>query len=168
MNMEVYLIRHGLAGERGDYEDDNLRPLTEEGRQKTNKVAKQLVKMGLSFEIVLTSPLVRASQTAEILKKAGLGDRLETFAPLAPGGNIQEWVDWYFQWYSKEAKSPIALVGHQPDLGCWAETLVWGKTEEKLVLKKAGTIGLQVPEISKPIGKSELFLLISPKWLLLN
>jgi phosphohistidine phosphatase len=166
--MDVYLIRHGLAGERGDYEDDNLRPLTDEGRQKTVKVAKQLVKVGLSFEIILTSPLVRASQTAEILKKVGLSDRVETFAPLAPGGNIQEWVDWYCQWYSKEARSPIALVGHQPDLGCWAETLVWGKTEEKLIVKKAGTIGLKVPEIAKPTGKSELFLLTSPKWLLLN
>jgi phosphohistidine phosphatase len=166
--MEVYLIRHGLAGDRGDYEDDNLRPLTDEGRQKTNKIAKQLVKVGLSFDVILTSPLVRATQTAEILKKARLSDRIETFPSLAPGGNIQEWVDWYCQWYGKEKRSSIALVGHQPDLGCWAEALIWGKSEEKLVLKKAGTIGLEVPEINKPIGKSKLFLLIPPKWLLLN
>lgn len=166
--MEVYLIRHGIAGDRGDYEDDNIRPLTDEGRQKTIKVAKQLVKVGLRFEIILTSPLVRASQTAEILKKAGLGDRVETFASLAPEGNIQEWVAWYNRWYSKGARSPIALVGHQPDLGYWAETLVWGKSEGKLVLKKAGTIGVKVPEVDKPIGKSELFLLTTPKWLLPN
>jgi phosphohistidine phosphatase len=166
--MEVYLIRHGIAGDRGDYEDDNIRPLTEEGHQKTTKIAKQLLKVGLFFEIILTSPLVRATQTAEILKKAGLGDQIETFAPLAPAGEIQEWVNWYCQWYSQGARRPIALVGHQPDLGYWAETLVWGRSEEKLVLKKAGTIGIKVPEIDQPIGKSELFLLISPKWLLPN
>jgi phosphohistidine phosphatase len=165
--MEIYLIRHGLAGQHGDYSDDTIRPLTSEGVKKTTKVAKQLLKQGLSFEIVLTSPLRRARQTAEILIKVGLSDRLEEFSPLAPGGEIQAWVKWYTQWYSNGSKGTIALVGHEPDLSCWAELLVWGEAKEKLSLKKAGAIGLQVPEIQQPIGESELFLLISPKWLLL-
>jgi len=60
----------------------------------------------------------------------------------------------------------LALVGHQPDLGNWAETLVWGYAKEKLVLKKAGVIGINIPDTGSPIGKSELFLLTSPKWVI--
>jgi phosphohistidine phosphatase len=165
--MEVYLIRHGLAGEHGDYKDDNIRPLTDEGRKKTAKVAKRLSEINLHFDIILTSPLTRASQTAAILLEAGLSDRLEEFDALAPEGNIETWVEWYGKWYeSDEAGKTIALVGHQPNLGDWTETLVWGKAQDKLVFKKAGVIGLRVPEAKDPIGSSELFLLTSPKWLI--
>ncbi|MGL5804730.1 MAG: phosphohistidine phosphatase SixA [Xenococcaceae cyanobacterium] len=164
--MEVYLIRHGLAGEHGDYEDDNLRPLTDEGRKKTAKVAKRLSEIGVRFDIILTSPLTRASQTAEIMQKAGLGDRLEEFVALSPDGSIETWVEWYKQWCESNREKTIALVGHQPNLGNWAEILVWGKSKQKMILKKAGIVGLLVPELKEPIGSSELFVLTSPKWLL--
>jgi phosphohistidine phosphatase len=55
-------------------------------------------------------------------------------------------------------------VGHQPDLTDWAEQLIWGEIKEKLILKKAGIIGLSVPPIASPLGHSQLFLLTSPKW----
>lgn len=67
--MELYLIRHGIAAERGTYPKDEERPLTEKGRAKTQKVAQRLYALGLRFDFILTSPLVRARQTAEILKK---------------------------------------------------------------------------------------------------
>jgi phosphohistidine phosphatase len=164
--MEVYLIRHGIAAERGTYDRDELRPLTDKGRKKTTEVAKKLHSIGLRFDSILTSPLVRAYQTAEILVQVGLGQHLEKFAPLAPDGNIQDWLSWQAQWERTHQNSKIVLVGHQPDLGNWAELLVWGSVKEKLVVKKAGVIGLQVPEGVTPVGQSELFLLASPKWLI--
>ncbi len=165
--MELYLIRHGIAAERETYANDEERPLIDKGRNKTEKVAKQLRKHGLRFDLILTSPLVRARETAMILQDAGLSSHVEEFTNLAPDGDIHAWVSWLEErWENGTSNKCLALVGHQPDLGNWAETLVYGTTQEKFVLKKAGIIGLNLPEAKTPIGQSELFLLTSPKWLL--
>jgi len=164
--MEVYLIRHGIAAERTEYEDDTVRPLTTEGRKKTEKVAKRFLEMGLSFDLILTSPLLRSLSTAEIMQKVGLSSRVEKFAPLAPDGSLQAWIHWWVSSGYNRKGSKLALVGHQPDLGNWAETLVWGSSTEKLVVKKAGAIGLILPESGTPVGNTKLFLLTSPKWVL--
>jgi phosphohistidine phosphatase len=165
--MELFLIRHGIAGDRDPvkYPDDEKRPLTEKGRSKTQEVAQSLANIGLRFDLMLTSPLLRAHQTAEILQKIGLCDRLEEFTALAPDGDIQVWINWWLESRYNRDNSSIALVGHQPDLGNWAEMLVWGSPKEKLVVKKAGVIGLLLPNGENPLGNSELFLLTSPKWL---
>ena len=165
--MELYLIRHGIAADREAYTKDEERPLTDKGRQKTTKVAKQLYHRGLRFDLILTSPLVRARETAAILKNIGLSNQVEEFPSLAPDGDIYVWVNWLeLRRQNNTVENSVALVGHQPDLGNWAETLVWGKSQEKLVLKKAGVIGIQIPETKTPLSQSELFLLTSPKWLL--
>ncbi|TVQ49942.1 MAG: phosphohistidine phosphatase SixA [Gloeocapsa sp. DLM2.Bin57] len=161
--MEVYLIRHGIAAERGTYADDDARPLVAKGREKTTQIAKRLVKMGVKFEFILTSPLVRAQETANILLTEGLSDTLAEFPPLAPSGDITLWLDWCQQ--HKPAK--IALVGHEPDLSNWTEILVWGEIKEQIILKKAGIIGIEIPNIDEQvIGNCQLFLLTSPKWFL--
>lgn len=165
--MELYLIRHGIAADRQAYANDEDRPLTKVGHQKTQKVAQQLLEIGVQFDQILTSPLVRAQQTAKILQAAGLSSQLEIFASLAPGGAIQDWVNWLLQWRSHAPRNSLAVVGHQPNLGNWAETLVWGGTKQKLMVKKAGMIGIKLPETATPTGNSELFLLTSPKWLLI-
>ena len=164
--MDIYLIRHGIAAERQDYNIDEQRPLTDKGRQRTKKVAQRLLSIGLHFELILTSPLVRAYQTAEILKNIGLSNQIQEFAPLAPGGDINTFVHWLSQLQYNSNQSCLALVGHQPDLGNWAEILVWGSSKERLIVKKAGVIGLKLPATLAPVGNSELFLLTSPKWLL--
>lgn len=163
--MQLYIIRHGIAAEKTEYKNDEERPLIDKGRQKTEKVAQRLLEIGIHFDLMLTSPLVRAKQTAEILQKNGLSDELQEFSALAPDGNIQEWVNWWLESSYNLEESCLALVGHEPDLGHWAETLIWGQPHDKLVLKKSGVIGLELPVGSDPIGKSNLFLLTSPKWL---
>jgi len=164
--MELYLIRHGIAADKADYDNDEERPLTEEGRKKTKNVAQQIHERNLHFDLILTSPLVRARETAKILQDIGLSSVVEESPHLAPDGNINEWVSWLQQRRQTTNDKSIALVGHQPDLGNWAEILVWGKAQEKLVLKKAGIIGLKLPETETPLNQSQLFLLTSPKWLL--
>ena len=164
--MEVYFIRHGIAAERGTYADDEQRPLIAKGKVKTAKVAERLLATGLKFDLILTSPLVRAYQTAEILKQAGLSKAIETFVPLRPNGKIAEWLEWLESDRLGNPKAKIALVGHQPDLGEWIEMLIWGNVKNQLVVKKAGVIGLEIPDLGTPISRSTLFLLTSPKWIL--
>ena len=164
--MEVYFIRHGIAADRADYPQDEDRPLTERGREKTKQVARRLREIGISFDLILTSPLLRATQTAAILQKTGLSQEVEEFSPLAPHGDFQTWENWLCQWCYNRKRSYLALVGHQPDLANWAEILLWGEIQGKLVLKKAGAMALELPREGTIVGKSQLFLLTSPKWLI--
>lgn len=162
--MKLYIIRHGLAGQHGNYPNDDERPLTSEGKRKTEQVAKRLQVLGLRFDLILTSPLTRAKQTAEILKAAHLSDALEVEGYLAPGGDIQTWLAWFESWRAPE--KTLALVGHEPDLSSWAETLIWGEVRDRIILKKAGAIGLEVPDTGSTIASSQLFWLTPPKFLL--
>jgi phosphohistidine phosphatase len=164
--MELYLFRHGIAEEKSDDISDEARKLTKEGRQKTEKVAKRLVELGLKFDLILTSPLVRALATAEILMQARLSEKLIESSYLAPDGSLSGWIeDWLIpQKFSSSSK--LVLVGHEPDLGNWAELLVWGEALGNIVLKKAGMIGIKLPENTAPLGKSQMFWLTPPKYLL--
>ena len=162
---DLYLIRHGLAGEHGSHHPDEERPLTSEGQKKTRQVAKHLRDLEVRFDLVLTSPLVRAQQTAEILIDVGLSKRLEQASSLAPGGNLQAWVEWLQTWERSPQRS-LALVGHEPSLSQWAETLIWGQFKGAIVLKKAGVIGLSLPTEGNPIAQSSLVWLAPPRLLL--
>lgn len=162
--MELYLIRHGIAVERTSDVEDEKRSLTDIGRQKTRQVAKRLTSLGLRFELILTSPLVRSRQTTEILHASGLSSQVEESNYLAPGGDIYDWLKWMEQ--SDQEPKTMAIVGHQPDLGQWAEILIWGEARSKLVLKKAGIIGLTLPKMSSSVGRSQLFWLTPPKFLI--
>lgn len=162
--VELYLIRHGIAAEPEEYSHDADRPLTDEGKRKTRKVAARLSELNLRFDLILTSPLVRARQTADILKTAKLSDRLEESIDLASDGDMEAWLSWFEEWRQKGG-SKLALVGHQPNLGNWAEILIWGEVRGRLVVKKGGAIGLTLPETGSPVGRSQLFWLASPKFL---
>ncbi len=161
--MELYFIRHGIAEDTSEYEDDRMRPLTDKGRIKTEKVAQRLVQLEIKFDLILTSPLIRAKQTAKILHRAGLSSILEESHHLAPEGSLQNWLKSHYP----ASIQTIALVGHQPNLANWAEQLIWGSPQDKLILKKAGIIGVELPSIEETLlNKGELFLLVSPKWIL--
>jgi phosphohistidine phosphatase len=129
-------------------------------------VAERLLKIGLKFELILSSPLVRAYQTAEILRQVGLTKTIETFVPLKPDGAIAEWLEWLQQYQLEHPDAKIALVGHQPDLGNWTEMLLWGTVKGQIEVKKTGVIGLKIPEIGTPIARCTLFLHTAPKWLI--
>lgn len=178
--MEVYLVRHGIAAQRGTYDEDEQRPLIAKGRAKTIKVAQSLLKTGLEFDLILSSPLVRAYQTSEILQQAGLAKNIETCAFLKPNSAISKWLEWLAEYQlnnlgeqhqtetysSKFHSAKIALVGHQPDLGNWTEMLLWGTIKGQIIVKKSGIIGLKLPKIGTPIARSTLFLHTAPKWLI--
>ncbi len=165
--MELYLIRHGIAEEKQpDIKKDEERSLTKEGRQKTEKVAQRIKKLGLQFETIVTSPLVRARQTAEILIANELSSQWEESPHLAPNGNISSWLKYWLEPKNYAQNTQIALVGHEPGLSNWAEILLWGDIKNSLVLKKAGMIGIKLPETGSPLGRSQMFWLTPPKYLL--
>lgn len=163
--LELYLIRHGIAADPENYTNDAERPLTDEGKQKTKKVAKRLSDLKLQFDVILTSPLLRARQTAEILQASGLSSHLEESEQLKFDGDLYNWLNWLEAWRQRGGTC-LALVGHQPSLGDWAETLVWGNPRGGLILKKAGAMGLVLPETGSPVGHSHLFWLTPPRLLL--
>ena len=118
--MDIYFIRHGIAADPSEYEYDRDRPLTAKGREKTEQVAEKIRRIGVTFDLILTSPLVRAKQTAQILLEVGLTDLVEEFIPLSPGGNLQEFLQTWSESDYGKTEGAIALVGHQPDLTDWA------------------------------------------------
>ncbi len=67
--MKLYLTRHGIAIDHigGEIKNDWQRPLTEEGRKETKAVASALKKIGIRADLIVSSPLIRAKQTAEII-----------------------------------------------------------------------------------------------------
>jgi phosphohistidine phosphatase len=163
MPTQVYLIRHGIAAEPEAYERDYERPLTAKGRAKTKAVARQLKTLNLAFDEILTSPLVRARQTAEILLKANLSTQLTVVDTLAPMGSFSEWLEWFKTW-QKERSGVLALVGHEPDLSQWAELLILGDVQGVIQIKKAGIVGIEIPDNIDPLGNSILFWLTPPRF----
>ncbi len=168
MALELYLIRHGIAAERGTYANDDARPLVPKGEQKTEQVAQRLKELGITFDLILTSPLVRARQTADILQAVGLGSSVQVFDQLAPGGRCDRALaDLAIILKSLDQPTRIAFVGHEPDLSTWAEQLISNATFGSIQLKKAGIIGLSLPDdLSIALGNSELFWLTPPRLLL--
>src|SRR5712671_2143334 len=113
---QLYLIRHGIAEERGEeWPDDAKRPLTESGMSRLRKSARGLVSLGVTLDVVLTSPLVRARQTAEIVAGAfDLRPPIVTAESMAPGASHQSvLVDLEKQ----SRRRRIALVGHETAIG---------------------------------------------------
>lgn len=168
--MYLYLIRHGIAVDLDTIAPDltltdELRPLTKEGRNKLKQVAEKLQISGLKFDLIITSPLIRAKQTADLLIDRQLGSQLEVSPHLAPTGNLPAWLTEWERSKDSLAISKLALVGHEPNLSQWAELLIFGKVYNQLILKKGGIIGLKFPNGRIEIGTAQLHFLIPPKYL---
>src|SRR5262245_40574255 len=117
--MKLYLLRHGIAAERGtgQHASDADRPLTAKGRRKLRRAAAAIRAMELSFDAILSSPLVRARQTAELVAKAlHCRHRLELTDLLAPGADAAGLVRRLKQLKPQS----VLLVGHEPDLSLLA------------------------------------------------
>jgi len=156
---ELFLIRHGLAEERGDaWPDDTKRPLTEEGMSSLRKEARGLARLGVAFDIVLTSPLVRARQTAEIVA-AGFDPRphvatIDSLAPGAPYAAVIAELEKHMR------KGRIALVGHEPALGELAARLIG--TRHPIAFKKGAVCRIDVDTLP-PAGPGSLRWFLTPK-----
>lgn len=159
MTIELYLVRHAIAAERGPkFPDDRQRPLTPDGAQKFKDAARGLASLNVVVDLVLTSPLVRARETATILA-AGLGRRpIEELDALSPGGRRAAVVDAIA--YQAKKYPRLALVGHEPDLGELAIALLGGTGTIRF--KKGAICAIDV-DGATPGGPGTLRWLLPPR-----
>jgi phosphohistidine phosphatase len=168
---ELLLLRHGIAVERSPERSDAGRALTDQGRQRTRAVLRKALSLGLQAERLVSSPLVRASQTAEIALAVGLAPALELAEALAPGGDPLPLVQAWFATGRSDDPAPgrLLLVGHEPDLGLLAARLI-GAPPGSITLRKAGLAVLAWEAggigADSPQGQASLRLLLSPRVLL--
>jgi phosphohistidine phosphatase len=153
------LIRHGVAEDRGEaWPDDAKRPLSVEGMSRLRKSVRGLSRLGVSLDVVATSPLVRTRQTAEIVA-AGLDVQaplviLESLAPGASAAAVLAELD-------KHAKRRrLALVGHEPGIGELAARLVGSR--HAIGFKKGAVCRIDVDAVP-PTGPGALRWLLTPK-----
>ncbi|MCI0540415.1 MAG: phosphohistidine phosphatase SixA [Verrucomicrobiales bacterium] len=146
---EIYILRHGLAVERGTrgYAKDSDRPLTPEGRKKMRRIGKTMRQLDLAFDLILSSPYVRARQTAEIVAKALRAEKLLKFSEhLAAGGDAEELVEQLRKLH--HSPPSILLVGHEPYLSQLISVLLSGAPDLALTLKKGGLCKLTAPRLT--------------------
>ena len=159
--LELYLIRHGLAAERGkEWPDDSKRPLTPEGLVSLRKEARALNKLEVAFDQIVSSPLVRTRQTADVFSEELKGHpEIVLSDALAPAGTpaaiIQE--------IGKHVrKARLALVGHEPNLGELAGELIGARAA--LEFKKGGICRVDF-DVLPPKGTGRLRWFVTPKML---
>ena len=157
MHMRVYFLRHGIAAERDDWKgDDAARPLTEEGVERTGAVAAALAGLGVNVGAIVTSPLMRARQTADIVARAlGRTSKVVEDRRLAPGFNaagLREILR------DHGGEGNVMVVGHEPDLSETVGALTGGG---RVVMRKAGLALVDLPHVHAERG--ELLWLAPPK-----
>lgn len=166
--MHLYLLRHGDAVDRetGGYERDEDRPLTEKGRAEARRAAVALANLGIEVDLLLTSPLLRAFQTATLAAERLRPRRgPERSAALAPGGRPEETLGALRSFEGGSAGSDalrrVILVGHMPDLGDLVGWLVWGRDDVTVALRTGGLCRVDLPE-RPSAGRGELRWLLPP------
>ncbi len=142
--MNLYILRHAISVERGTkgYPDDSQRPLTNEGAKKMERIAGGMRSLKLEFDLILSSPHLRARQTAEIVAtefgietKLKFSENLTSAATEALVAELNK---------THRASKNILLVGHEPYLRGLISTLLTGHPNVSLVLKKGGLCRLTI------------------------
>jgi len=135
--VELVFFRHGIAE---DSLPDHSRPLTEEGRRKTRAAAEGLKQMEIVFDRILTSPWLRASQTATILSEVLMGPAVEEMPELAGDHTATEFLGAL---QNCEGRS-FLLVGHQPLLGDAVALILGAAGRCEIDFKKSGACAVQL------------------------
>ena len=160
--MRIYLIRHSNAVEVGSegYEDDSQRPLTEKGCEKMESIASALKRLGVQPDLIVSSPYVRARQTAELLAQ-GLKykGKIELNEALIPFGEANTIIGEINEKYTV---GELIIVGHEPSLGLLIGTLSAGTPEISITLKKGSVCCLAADDL-RVEPKASIEWLLTPK-----
>jgi phosphohistidine phosphatase len=116
-------------------ESDELRPLTRDGKREMKKIAKGIRKIVKKIDILATSPLVRARQTAGIVADEMEMDEAEVTDTLKPESALEDFEKWAGLYAHQDL---LAIVGHEPHLSSLVTWLISGKRESRIELKKGG------------------------------
>jgi phosphohistidine phosphatase len=161
--MNVLIIRHAIAFERDRHRwrDDTERPLSPAGIRSARKAAAGIRQLVKPPQRVLTSPLVRARQTAQILTDIAGWPHASECAELSPGGPLPR----VFAALNRERNEQIAIVGHQPDLGLLLAACLMGDAGPvSIELKKFAVACVSFNAIPRA-GRGVLRWLATPRML---
>lgn len=158
----LLIVRHAIAQDREEayarHQADADRPLTDKGRRRMRQAAAGLRSEAGPLERILSSPLLRARQTAEILAHGHPGASVSITEQLSPGGALPSLVEALA---SVTRGGTVALVGHEPDLGKLIALLLCGDKQATIPLKKGGAALLDFPR-RPAIGDGTLLWLLRP------
>lgn len=160
--MKLLIIRHAKAEGRPTTglfkKKDASRRLTDEGRKIMRKIAKALREIAPAIDTLVSSPLVRARETADIVADVfGIKNVFEQ-PLLAPEGDKQALINWLKE---QPVEKTLAIVGHEPHLSSFASLLISGKDEALLVLKKGASCLIEFNDTPAP-GAGKLLWLLQP------
>lgn len=160
--MELLIVRHAIAHERDParWADDRARPLTAPGIKRARRAAAGLKELIAPPERVLTSPLTRAEQTAQLLREAAGWPPAKVCALLAPGGSPAA----LLALLAGERIARAAVVGHQPDLGKLLALCLPGPAEAAFELRKMGVALVSFAGAPRA-GRGTLQCLVAPRLL---
>ena len=163
--MKIYLMRHGVAREPGDvdFEVDSQRPLTAKGRDNVTQIARALKKLDVRPDLILSSPYVRAEQTAVLLaKEFDLQKHLILSELLVPEGKAEEIIGAIVENYMADE---LLIVSHEPCLSLLASLLAAADLDLAINIRKGGVCCLLADDLrSGPHAALEW--LLTPKILL--
>jgi phosphohistidine phosphatase len=160
--MRLLIVRHAIAEDREEWaktgKSDNDRPLTGKGRKRMSRIARGLAALVDTPEVVGTSPLTRAVETAEILAEAVGLEKTVAVPALDPSADFGDMVTWL---RSLKTNGTVAVVGHEPHLSGFACYLLTGRRESFLELKKGAACLIQLSEPPTP-GVARLLWSLAP------
>jgi len=159
---ELYIMRHGIAVDRGSagFSDDTKRPLTPEGKKKTQEIAKGLVRLGFDVDWIVTSPLIRSAETAELVaEELGPGVAKDFCDALRPGGSPEALITFLARHANRKR---VLVVGHEPDLSELAARLMGAGRHANLAFKKGGCCLITFDEFP-PKSPGQLVWWLTPK-----
>ena len=137
--MKLVVIRHGAAMDKDEFaqtgKSDDLRPLTPEGETQMRDIAAGLRVEVKKIDVLATSPLVRARQTADIVAAAYGIKKCEITNSLIGDAQFEDFEKWCFKYRDKKV---VAVVGHEPHLSGLVTWFLTGRHGERIRLKKGG------------------------------
>jgi len=145
VTLRLYFLRHGKAWSRADWhDDDDLRPLTDDGEALVRSEGRAMKAMGLAPDVIVTSPSARALRTAVIVaEELGMSDRLVEDSSLAHGFDARRLVELVAR---QGAPASLMVVGHEPDFSATVAELTGGG---RVNFKKGGLarVDVQGPQL---------------------
>ena len=160
--MDLFILRHGEAGKRSAGVNDYKRPLTAAGEREIDEIAGALKKIGIEIDVILTSPLKRAQQTADIIAREFKGQKkMRQLQELAPEGSRH---NLYRIFSSLRQGASILVVGHNPYLNEMVGEVITDGKYGRIDIKKGGVARIRITS-AVPGVKGELRWLLTPRLL---
>jgi phosphohistidine phosphatase len=163
--MQLLMVRHAVAEDRRSFaetgRDDAERPLTKQGRRAFSRAARAIGRLLPALDLVASSPLERAAQTARILADVCGAGRVVHVESLGPRVDPRAAVRWL---RGQRRRSVVAIVGHEPHLSRLAGLLLAGASRRVLSLEKGGACLIDVGTMPKAGAGTLRWLMPAAPW----